>query len=729
MRAMTPFRRRDPHARFLELLSTQLDQPLRLDETWQLTVHLSRCQRCRSVERDYREQRRRLRALPDLPPPRDLGARVSAALDREMLRTPGLSGGGRILAPAGPRVGRATIAGTSAVVSVAALAVGALVVLSGLPPALPDSSPLRPTPMAVQRQALAYLGAGPDGLALYRTSVDQVCPVSAIDCLQAADDQAYLPFARDVRPDSLALSPTGDRLVLRAEDVNTREDVFAVVTMSDLSSGPLAPDQSPSWRSRTPLATTAVAATPRATRQPTQTPAPAGSPAGSPGESPAEGPVESPAASPAESPATASTPSVAPSNAPETPSAVVSIAPSTGVPTPLSTAAAMTMVAILEDVRGAGAAPAWSADGTMLAFSAMPSDGSHGPDIYVWQPGDASARPVTRDHASYFASWSGGHIVASRAVRQDDAQGSIAISNVVIDPLTGEETPVRGLSMWLPQVSHDRSRAVGWRGQLEVDSERAVVSPARGELFVFDWSVVDPFGDGAPTAPPSDTPAPPASPSPEPSRSPAEPPRPSGAAETPRLVTLPPDGLSGGRPTVVRGSGSGEQPRAGEQPPAGEQPRASDGPAASASPNASQKPPTPSSSPTLAPTEPPSVDLGLAPLVPVQGGPDPSVVDWEARWAPDGSALGYWVADAPGATWGRLTVLAVDASGQVSFDEPLLAPTLARRSFAMGLSRVAWVAPTEATPEGELRISAWGPDGSGVLRLGDPELRGLLAAF
>ena len=40
-------------------------------------------------------------------------------------------------------------------------------------------------------------------------------------------------------------------------------------------------------------------------------------------------------------------------------------------------------------------------------------------------------------------------------------------------------------------------------------------------------------------------------------------------------------------------------------------------------------------------------------------------------------------------------------TGTVDVDEPLLPPTLARRGFSLGESRVAWVAPPEAT-EGEL---------------------------
>ena len=95
-----------------------------------------------------------------------------------------------------------------------------------------------------------------------------------------------------------------------------------------------------------------------------------------------------------------------------------------------------------------------------------------------------------------------------------------------------------------------------------------------------------------------------------------------------------------------------------------------------------------------------------------------------------GTALGFWVADVPGASWGKLAVFALDQqTGALTLDAPLLAPTLARRSFTLGHNRAAWVGPAEQSPDGELRISVWGPDGSGVLRFSDPDLYRLLAAF
>ena len=60
---------------------------------------------------------------------------------------------------------------------------------------------------------------------------------------------------------------------------------------------------------------------------------------------------------------------------------------------------------IIEDVAFVGGPPAYSADGQWVAFSARPSNGALGPDIYVWHVDDAKARPLTTDHSSVFFAW------------------------------------------------------------------------------------------------------------------------------------------------------------------------------------------------------------------------------------------------------------------------------------------------------------------------------------
>jgi hypothetical protein len=106
------------------------------------------------------------------------------------------------------------------------------------------------------------------------------------------------------------------------------------------------------------------------------------------------------------------------------------------------------------------------------------------------------------------------------------------------------------------------------------------------------------------------------------------------------------------------------------------------------------------------------------------------VREWEVRWSADSSAFGYWVTETPGAAWGQLAVLRVDhSSASIDEETVLLAPTLARRSFTLGEDRVAWVAPAEDRPDGELRLRTWGPRGYGSLRIREFDVSTGLPAF
>jgi hypothetical protein len=317
---------------------------------------------------------------------------------------------------------------------------------------------------------------------------------------------------------------------------------------------------------------------------------------------------------------------------------------------------------------------------------------------------------VTSDHGTYVASWSGARVVVSRtslAAAVTDGPAIVVVETVIIDPATAEEVTVEGPQLWLPQVNGPRSHAVAWRGTLEWSG--AAVRPVEGELFLVDWALLDPFAaaDPGPTAQPTE-PAATEDPGPTPATDgAASPPAPpDGATATPtlrppQLLTLPPDS----RPS---------EPAITPQPATSE-------PAITPQPATSEPAATPNVSPRLP---------LLWPLEPTRDAEAQPVLDWEVRWTPDGTALGYWIADVPTASWGRLTVVPLDPqTGELGLATPLLAPTLARRSFTLGRSRVAWVGPAESTPEGELRISVWGPDGSGVLRFSAPNMFGVLATF
>jgi hypothetical protein len=128
--------------------------------------------------------------------------------------------------------------------------------------------------------------------------------------------------------------------------------------------------------------------------------------------------------------------------------------------------------------------------------------------------------------------------------------------------------------------------------------------------------------------------------------------------------------------------------------------------------------------------EPDALQAPWIEAVEVTPGSAPPALDWQVRWSPEGGAFGYWVADAEGASWGRLTVLRISsASGRIDRGATLLGPTLARRSFTLGADRVAWVAPADDGPDEELRVRTWGAPGENDLRIRDLRLRDAIPAF
>jgi anti-sigma factor RsiW len=659
----------DSHGRFREFIAARLDGPLARADLRALTAHLRSCPACRQVDRDYREQRHLLRSLPAPMPPRDLWARTSTALDREVARgsyrdsglTRGFYRAPRGLAPA-----------AALMTSVAAVGVMAALAVMQLAPAIPSAEPpslARATPFNVPPQKLALIGVDATDVYLYQTSVSQVCPASAPDCL-LTDDFVRQPVAlpRSMRARTVALSPTGGRLALVGRDAG--EDVIAVVFL---------PAAEPGF-----VPTPTVAATEAATIDPTIAPtiAPTTAPASQPTDATAD-PSSPPSAS--ESPAT-------PTPSATEPTPTLSASPAITAPPATAVPAGLRVLAILEDVQSAGAPPAWSASTEMLAFSAMPADGSHGPDVYVWSPADEVARAITTDHASFFASWSGQRIVASRAVSTAEDGAEPEVVTVVIDPLTLEERVADGPSIWLPQVNPQVSHAVAWHGL--IDWNGGLPDPTAGTLYMLDWADIDPFAGvssdptASPPPTPTDSPAPSLSPSPTADTSPTTEPEPD-ATPSPSPDTTPTNTKAEPSPS-----------------------------------------PTPDATPTpIAPATIPPVPAGLEPIDPERDPLSAPVIDWQVRWSSDGQVLGVWVADVPGSSWGRLVVSAIDAATADRAAQPLLSPTLARRGFTLGLSRVAWVAPSEDNADGELRIRTWSSDGVGGLRFRPHDVEEVVPAF
>ncbi len=487
----------DPHARYRELLAARLDRQLTRAENRLLVGHLKACLDCQQAERDYRAQGSLLRSMPTPIPPRDMWARTSTALDREVARW----------SHRYPRFGRRAIArsngnrsgapGALATV-VAALGVATAVAVLQLAPALRPApvsvtatgtvAALRPTPFAVAAQPLSFFAAGETDLSVYQTSIDQVCPQSTLDCF---DDKVFVrrnvTLPSNLRPQSIALSPNGAQIAFVSHDAD--QDVIAVVMLHSAAppSRGGGSGQSPDRPAEpTPTSSASLgAATPANTVEE--------SPSIEPTESQ---PVDSSPQATETLPATPVVPDPDPTptaEATEDPEGSTDPSPATPSETPpASVVPGLTVLSILEDVHSAGAPPAWSLDGEILAFSAMPADGSHGPDVYIWQPGDDQAQAITSDHASYFASWSGRRIVASRVNQTPGKSDSADVLTIVIDPATLEERRVRGPKMWLPVVDPERAHAVVWHGQLDLTG--ALPTVVVGALYTVNWAALDPFG-------------------------------------------------------------------------------------------------------------------------------------------------------------------------------------------------------------------------------------------
>jgi hypothetical protein len=505
-------------------------------------------------------------------------------------------------------------------------------------------------------------------------TVSEVCPqTTTLDCVpehKIVRTSIGLGLFANFQTGNVAMSPSGQQLALVGKQGSG--DVIAVVLMPSLDGGAPIPTESvetpeptdtpeatqePS--TPTPEATASPTDTPQ-TSEPAQSPDPSASTASTDAPQPTETAESTPTADATPTveatPTGDATPTVAPTPTVEpTPEATPEPTPepTPNEPTPPATTSppesavpGLAVLSILEDVHSAGSPPAWSRNGSMLAFSAMPSDGSHGPDVYVWSPEDTRARPITSDHVSHFASWSGNRIVISRM--GTNAAGEVVARNFVIDPVTLEERRTGGGQIWLPSVNRQRTQAVVWRGELGVHDGAPELRS--GGLYLMDWTAVDPF-----------------------------------------------------RPTETTNDDGSATPL----PEAGQPPAA-----------------TPAANDDGSPT------IEFIPLNPDRDDSSAPVVDWHAGWSPDGRVLGIWIADSPGSGWGRLTILAIDPeNGELRQGEPVLGTTLARRGFALGSDRVAWVAPSDDNVDGELRIRAWTSDGVGGLRIVSDDEEEVLPAF
>ncbi|MCU0483274.1 MAG: hypothetical protein MUC54_03230 [Chloroflexi bacterium] len=699
-----PDRTNDPHARARRLVSDRFLEPLRAEDASWLTLHLDGCDSCRRMAAEWLADRDALRSLGarDPEPPRDLGARLAAALDAE-------EGRGRRRGPARRPAARRQRAGGSRTAAmsmalVAAVAVLALVVLPVMAPFA--GSPLTPavpaaTPILVAAAPVAWAHSDPDGRYVVQSAVvDRVCPGGEPEACGTIEAGARSVVTLDLQPTQVILPPTGDRAIAIGQ---TGVYTF-VVPESDERVTPAPPTSSepPTHALPTPAATE-VPASP-----PADTPAPSDSfPATTAG---------------------AASPSIVPSSpVPGSPPASEPL-PSVATLPPTPAPVAATALAILEDVVLDGAAPAYSADGQWLAFSARPVDGGRGPDVYVWHVGDERARRVTEDGTSVFSGWLGERILGS----------SIEVVDQAVEP---DRSPAADAGSG---PAHDQASG-------EPSGEPAA-GPAGGAQ-----ALAAPLPAG-PSSAPAENPAA-ASPGPEATPVPSDDPpgtEPPAESAAPTETLVPTESPASPAPPATAAPsepGSSPEPTTGGSPSPGSSPApsASPGPRAvavsflldPASDEVELLPRPGIWRPVVDPSGttviyfagrfdwiedeqrwiPGSGTLVVAawadvldPERPLEPAALPgtlrragTVRDWNVRWSAGGDHLAVWLADEGSASLGQLSLFSADEEGRPG--EALLDATGALPVFSIDARRLVWATPPGEGGEGS-RIGVFAWDGA-----------------
>lgn len=484
----TPFRRRhhddeSAHDRAHALTAIEMLEPLdELQAVW-LAGHLEGCAECRNDREAYLADRSLLRGLRESAPepPRDLRARTMAALDREALAR---SRRGRAAGRASGRgAGRALEGsrrpslpfGAAAGALIVFVVVGATILPQLVPPADDPrgtqgavlSPDLQPTPFDVPATAVNDVGwiqSGDDGSwELVLADVTSLCPRTRPGCQPLGEDEPSVRVELGSKPHGVTISPTESQLVVETRGQNGAPGKIFVVS---LPPEPVSP-----------------------------TPAPAGSP--TPGTTPGTTPDATPDTTPGATPETTGEPPT------PTPSEVaVSPLPTTDVPRG-AVEIASGVVVVGETL--------YSPDGMWLAFSARPSDGSQGPDLYLWQVGQPTAVAVTNDHATYFSAWLGGRLLVSQvevaAPEVDPSSGPDASSpgspapsaepvaatearatSYLLDPATLARSEIAQADVWMPVVDPSGRFVAYWSGTLMRSTPEADWQPGTGSLVLAAWS-------------------------------------------------------------------------------------------------------------------------------------------------------------------------------------------------------------------------------------------------
>ncbi|MFL5779056.1 MAG: zf-HC2 domain-containing protein [Chloroflexota bacterium] len=488
------------HARARELIVQRLDEPLAPDQAAWLEGHLERCDPCRVEADAFLADRSALRALRAAPidPPRDLWARTAASIERESARRQRTTLRPLAAIPLGALTGvlvLGVVLGASllsqSIVGPAAPSAPAIAFLPSA--AASTGAGPRATPMAIRVGDVSWLmQAGPGRLEVNVAPVDRVCaPEARPDCAPI-QDQVAGTIEVGTEAHSIISAPDDRQAVVVGRDGGNGDRVVVVQLSPATPSPTVAPATEAPSSSPTVVASASTAVTP--TASPTSSSAAAASVipsaaasspprSSSPSTTASAAPSLSAAPSARPSPSALASPSGASSSPDATPTPTATLAAS---PSPSATATAL---AIATDVTVVGESAAYSADGGWFAFTAMPANGAHGPDIYVWHAGDAQARPITADHRSAFASWHGGSIVGSRPSAAGSSRG-VQPQTFLVDPRSGTVTDLPD-PIWRPIVDPKGRRAVAWNGT--VSTEAAVPRPDNGRLELRTWAP----GDGA----------------------------------------------------------------------------------------------------------------------------------------------------------------------------------------------------------------------------------------
>lgn len=595
-----PFRRRHhddeaAHDRARSLTSNEMLDPLADAEATWLSRHLDRCAECRHERESMLADRELLRGLRTTSPepPRDLWARTSARIDREAARHPRAAG-------APDRQPRRSGGWRGAPLAAAS---GALIVLVVIGTAfLPDLVTPNSTPPGSQGAVATPPVVGPTPL--------QVPGADPVTWIQTAADGTVTLYTSAV-----------DEVCPQVEPRCRPQLTGGPGRTLNLGGRPATVTISPTSREL-------VVEAPGDAVEPGKVFIVA-VPTSSPGTSPVPSIVVTP-------PPGSGEPSSDPSGPPPT--------PDSSPPGGIEIASGVTVVG---DV-------AYSPDGTWLAFSAQPSDGSTGPDLYLWTAGLLRAVPVTSDHQTYFSTWLGDQVLASTAYVVPAAipgasgepvptaapsataapSGSAAPTgepvapidahpaSFLLDPTTQARTPLRGGAVWLPVVDRNARFVTYWAGSLRSEDGGITWQLGDGELVLDAWQPGEPAASPGPT----DTPIP----------------------------SIP---VASGDPEPVVG-------------PAGEP----------------------------------------MPMVPGR------IAAFKARFDPDGTRIAVWTAEHADDPSGRLHLLVLDPEqGTIDAAQPLPGvQALARFSIESG--RVAWVSPPgQDGRESAVQVLAWRGDDFGEI--------------